>query len=115
ILTAILAATALVYLRSLDNGFVFDDFPEIVRNRLLPTWGFFTESLKHDVWFFRDPDHLPQSNFYRPMQNLWLGLNWRLFHYHPAGWHLAKILLHLCVVTLAFRIAQLLTGSVPAA
>ena len=35
--------------------------------------------------------------------------------HHPAGWHAAKILLHLCVICqLALRIAQRLTGSIPA-
>ncbi|MGA2408931.1 MAG: tetratricopeptide repeat protein [Candidatus Binataceae bacterium] len=115
VLGSILAATALVYFKSLSNNFVFDDVPEIVQNRLLPTSQFLTASLTHDIWFFRDPSHLPQSNFYRPVQNLWLALNWRLFHYNPAGWHAAKILLHLAVVVLAFRIAQRLAGSVPAA
>jgi len=39
-------------------------------------------------------------------------LNYHVFGLNPLGWHAMKILLHLAVVVLCFRLAQLLTGSV---
>jgi hypothetical protein len=45
------------------------------------------------------------------LQNFWEGLNYHLFTTYPIGWHLTSILLHLGVVLLVFRLAQLLAAS----
>jgi hypothetical protein len=115
ILAGVLLLTLLVYLRCLGNGFVYDDRSEILENRYLAQWSFLWKSMIRDVWWFRHPHRLPQSAYYRPLQNIWLAINFHLFGLHPAGWHLLKILLHLCAVVLSFRVAQLLTRSVAAA
>jgi hypothetical protein len=65
----------------------------------------------HDVWCFSDPHQLPQSAYYRPIQNVWLALNFHLFGRHPIGWYVLKVLLHLGAVVLVFRVAQLLSHS----
>jgi protein O-mannosyl-transferase len=114
-LVGVLLITALVYMRCLGNGFVFDDYPAIVQNDALAQWSFIWKSPFHDLWWFRDPQRLPQSAYYRPLQNVWLALNYHLVGLSPVGWHVLKILLHLVVVLLSFRLAQLLTGSVGAA
>jgi hypothetical protein len=114
-LAGVLVLTLLVYLRCLADGFVYDDHMEIVRNRYLGQWQFLWKSFVHDIWWFRAPAHLPQSSYYRPLQNVWLALNFHLLGRNPVGWHVMKILLHLCVVLLGFRLAQLLTGSAEAA
>jgi protein O-mannosyl-transferase len=111
ILAGILVATTLIYLPSLRNGWVFDDYPEVVNNKLIGTWSFFWKSLIYDGWWFRNPKQLPQSAYYRPLQNVWFWLNFQLLGLHPALWHLEKIALHLVAVILCFRIAQLLTRS----
>ncbi len=110
-LVGVLLVTAIVYLRCLGNGFVYDDYPAIVQNPSLAHWSFFWKSATRDIWWFRQPDQLPQSAYYRPLQNIWLALNYHLFGLNPVGWHAMKILLHLVVVLLSFRVAQLLTGS----
>src|SRR5208282_1241731 len=61
------------------------------------------------VWWFRNPAVLPQSVYYRPLQNLWFALGFHLFGYNAVAWHAAKILLHLAVVLLAFRAAVVLS------
>ncbi len=114
-LAGVLVLTLLVYLRCLADGFVYDDHMEIVRNRYLGQWQFLWKSFLHDIWWFRAPARLPQSSYYRPLQNVWLTLNFHLVGRNPVGWHVMKILLHLCVVLLGFRLAQLLTGSAEAA
>lgn len=111
-LAVIVCLTVLVSLRSLSNGFVFDDLDVIQRNPLIGHWSFVWKSFFHDVWWFRNPAKLPQSSYYRPLQNLWFALGFHLFGYSPIAWHAAKILLHLVVVLLAFRAAVLLSGDV---
>src|SRR5260370_16407151 len=110
-LAGVLVLTLLVYLRCLADGFVYDDHMEIARNRYLGQWQFLWKSFVHDIWWFRAPAHLPQSSYYRPLQNVWLALNFHLVGRNPVGWHVMKILLHLCVVLLGFRLAQLLPAS----
>ena len=112
ILAAIVLATVAIYLPSLRNGWVFDDWDELVNNKLIHSWSFVWNSFRYDVWWFRDPGRLPQSAYYRPLQNAWFGANALLFGTHPAPWHLAKIVLHAVAVVLCFRVAQLLTGEV---
>ncbi len=111
ILIAILSITSIVYLRCLGNGFVFDDHEMISANHYIGNWSFLWRALVNDSWWFRDPAHLPQSHYYRPLQDIWLGLNYQLFGLNPIGWHALMVGLHLCAVVLAFRIAALLAGS----
>jgi protein O-mannosyl-transferase len=118
-LAGILVATAIVYAPSLRNGWFFDDWEVIVNNKLIHSWSFVSNSFLYDSWWFHDPRRLPQSAFYqpqsasyRPLENSWFALNAFVFDAHPAGWHLAKIVLHVVAVVLSFRVAQLLTGDV---
>ncbi|HVN64736.1 MAG TPA: hypothetical protein VMT58_08865, partial [Candidatus Binataceae bacterium] len=105
-LAGTLGVTALVFSRCLANAFVFDDDDMIVINRQIGNWSFIWKSLVNDSWWFRDPNRLPQSAYYRPFQDIWLWLNFHLFGLVPAPWHAAMIGLHLVVVWLAFRIAS---------
>jgi dolichyl-phosphate-mannose--protein O-mannosyl transferase len=114
-LVAVLFLTLLVYLRCLGNGFVNDERWEVVENRYLEQWSFFWNSLTRDAWWFSNPHRLPQSAYYRPIQNLWIALNFHLFGLNPIGWRAVKVLLHLCAVILVFRVSQLLSRSVSAA
>jgi len=110
-LAGVLLATLVVYLRCLSNGFVFDDHEMIVANRFIGDWSFFWKSIVNDSWWFRDPLHLPQSSYYRPLQDIWLGLNYQIFGLQPAGWHATMVLLHLLAVVLVFKVASILTGN----
>ena len=108
-LAAILACTALIYSRELRNSFVFDQAETIANNHYLNDWTFILKSLVSDDWWFRDPGHLPQSAYYRPLSSIWLWINFHLFGANPAGWHAAAILLHLIVVWLTYRVAAILS------
>ncbi|HUO04637.1 MAG TPA: tetratricopeptide repeat protein [Candidatus Binataceae bacterium] len=105
-LAATLVVTAIALSRSLYNQFVFDDYPEIIYNRYLGDWSFIWKSFAADGWWFVDPNHLPQSSYYRPLLDVWLWVNYQLFGLHPAGWHAAMVVLHLVVVWLAYRVAS---------
>ena len=112
-LAGILAAAVVVYLPSLRNGWVADDWPEFVDNKLIHNfWSFIWNSFRHDSWWFRVPDALPQSAFYRPLQNVWFAANVWLFGTNPVAWHLARAALHAIAALLCFRLAQLISGDV---
>ncbi len=109
-LAAIVALTALVYLRCLKNGYVFDDHEMIIVNRYIGEWSFLWKALVNDSWWFRDPAHLPQSHYYRPLQDIWLGLNYQAFGLNPIGPHALMAGLHLVAVLFAFLITVRLAG-----
>jgi hypothetical protein len=110
ILAAIVFATIAIYLPSLRNGWVTDDWELFVNNQLIHSWSFVWNSFRYDSFWFRDPSSLPQSLYYRPLTDTWFAANALLFGTHPAVWHLAKIVLHAIAVVLCFRCAQLITG-----
>src|SRR5271155_4891383 len=110
-LVLVLLIVSVVYLRSLRDGFVYDDFPQIVFNHYLRHWSFAWLAWTRDVWWFRDPDNLPQSPYYRPLQNVFFTFAFPIAGKNPVAWHVIKIVLHLWVVILTFRLGQLLTGS----
>lgn len=115
VLGAILLATVVVYLPSLRNGWVFDDSSQIVRSYPLHSWAGIGKSFLYDSWWFANPEHLPQSAYYRPLQASWFGLNFMIFGDHPAAWHFEKIVLQLIGLILCFRLTQLLTRNSPVA
>jgi len=113
LLAGILVATALIYMPSIRNGWVWDDSLQIVNADLLHSWTGIGKSFVNDSWWFQDPTHLPKSAYYRPLQATWYGLNYMLLGNHPAAWHLEKIAIELIGVMLSFRLAQLISGSTP--
>src|SRR4029077_10370032 len=110
LLLGVLIATALIYLPSIRDGFVFDDHGEIVQNRRIGDWSFLWLSMVRNLWWFR-PGGAPTSAYYRPLQNVWFGVFFHFLGREPAGWHAAKIAMHLVAVLLSFRLAQVLSGS----
>jgi Tfp pilus assembly protein PilF len=106
LLRVVLAATFLVYLRTITFDFVFDDHLQISLNPWLESWrqvpGYFT----HQLWAFTDA-HTPAS-FYRPLFMLWLAAVKHLTGGAPGWYHLATIALHLMVVVEAYWLARLL-------
>ena len=108
---AALAITLIFYLRCVGNAFVYDDNEMIVINRSIGDWAMVWRSFVNDSWWFRNPNKLPQSAYYRPLQDVWLWLNYQLFGLAPAGWHLMMIAVHLIAVWLLFRIARELTDT----
>lgn len=108
---AAIAITLLVYLRCVGNELVYDDHEMIVLNRYIGDWAMVWRSFVNDSWWFRNPLKLPQSAYYRPLQDVWLAANYHLFGFAPPGWHLAIVAVHLIAVWLVFKIARELTDS----
>ena len=106
-----LALTTIVYLRCLANELVYDDHEMIVLNRYIGDWAMIWRSFVNDSWWFRNPLLLPQSAYYRPLQDVWLAVNFHLFGFAPIGWHVAIVSVHLVAVHLVFKIARELSAS----
>ncbi|HVN64621.1 MAG TPA: hypothetical protein VMT58_08275, partial [Candidatus Binataceae bacterium] len=109
-LAGLLVLAAIVFCRSLGNGFVFDDVDQILNNRYLGEWSFIWKSMVNNALWFRDPGSPPALSYYRPFQNVWFALNFHLFGLNAAGWHAAQVGVHLIVIWLVFRVASILTG-----
>ncbi|MGH7814995.1 MAG: tetratricopeptide repeat protein [Candidatus Binataceae bacterium] len=110
-LGGVLCFVALVYSRSLEDGFVADDWVQIVHNRYIGDWSFIWKSLTRDLDWYDDPLHLPQGPYYRPLHNVWIALNFHLFGTWPMGWHAEMVALHLIVVWMVYRVAARLSGN----
>ncbi len=54
ILSGILAVTAVVYLRTLENAFVLDDVVQIVKNPDLPDWSFLWKAFTRNEFWYSD-------------------------------------------------------------
>jgi len=81
----------LVYLNTLDNGFISDDIPAIIRNPLLV----------HPARFWRDPSMLSVS------------LNFLLAGKDAFVYHLTNVLLHAVNSVLVFFVLRLLFSKIP--
>ncbi len=104
---AILAATFLTYLGTVDLGFVFDDQALIITNDSIRSWSYLPTYFASHIWSFHYPHLL--ANFYRPLFLVWLRANDALFGLHPWGWHLTSALAHVAVTYLVYRLALHLT------
>lgn len=81
----------------------------ILENRDLKKWSFLWKAFYHDSWWYRGNGIDPASAYYRPLQLVWFGLNYRLFGFHVMGWHAALIAMQVAVVWLVFRVTEELT------
>jgi tetratricopeptide (TPR) repeat protein len=110
--TALLVAlgvTLAVYARCFRSEFVYDDFDLIVNNRLITQWSYIWRSFGHDLWWFRTIGPATKSPYYRPLQDAWMGFNYHLWGFDPAGWHVAIVAAHLVVVWLVYELGWRLT------
>ncbi len=95
----LLLVTTLVYWRTLDGEFVYDDRSQIVENHLIQNPSLFWEAMTSDVWAFKGPAREKAwSNYWRPTFVTWLIANYTIFGLNPAGWHASAIMLHLMVI-----------------
>lgn len=104
--------SALIYLNSLNNGFVYDDRRAILENRnvLAPdhfSLAWLKRILTQDFW--GSPLNLPASHkSYRPLVTLTFALQAATLKSTSSAFtfHLVNLLLHLCVVDQVFQLAR---------
>ncbi len=99
-----LALVAVAYSAAPLGGFVWDDLPLIVEERVVrelqPIASYF------DRMFFGGPAGAPTRSFYRPLVILSFALDWRLWEGSPLGFHLTNLVIHLGCVSLVFLLAR---------
>jgi len=117
-LLIIAAAALLLYGRSLQSPFVYDDLDQIVRNPNLADWHkVFTHFLTAPIDFttvFRTA--ATSGSTYRPLYWLTLALDRHLWGLSPTGFHLTSLLLHTLNGSLLFHLLRRLRiAALPAA
>lgn len=81
----------LCYAQTLAFPFIYDDKMLITDNPYITSFRYLPRFFTMHLW---DSFNVHFVNFYRPMLLSWSLLNHSLFGFHPAGWHLTNILLH---------------------
>jgi Tfp pilus assembly protein PilF len=106
VLALVLAAVS--YINTLGFAFVYDDLPQLVNNPRVHTWEHAPKLFVEQVW----TQSMLQGtgNYYRPIFELWLLIQYNLFGLHPWAYHLASVLMHMAVVGLAYLLFLRLTG-----
>jgi tetratricopeptide (TPR) repeat protein len=102
-----LVLAALAYVNTLRFAFVYDDLPQIVNNPRVHSWAHAPRLFTEHVWsqFSGQP-----GNYYRPLFELWLLINYSLFAFRPLGYHLTTVAVHLLVTALAYLLLKRVTG-----
>jgi tetratricopeptide (TPR) repeat protein len=102
----ILIITFLVYLNSIFNPFIFDDYGLIVENSFIKNFKFlklyFTKNLYEAVG--------EKTSFYRPLQTLSYAIIYKIFKLNPVGYHLLNISLHTGCAILIFILLRDIYG-----
>lgn len=89
--------TAVVYMNTLGNGFVWDDWEVIVGNPLLQNSKGILRLLLAEDTFLGE-----QTGYYRPVTYLSFLLERMAWGVNPEGYHLVNLLLHVAVVSLFY-------------
>ena len=99
-----LASLALLpYLNSLHNGFVYDDFEQVLINPYIRNFHHLREIFTTSVWSFMG-DFRGSSNYYRPIMSLGYLFCYHFFGLRAMGFHLANVLANVGVVLLVFLV-----------
>ncbi len=94
-----------VYWPAVQNGFVWDDTALVLRDPFIRSWRLVPAGFGH--YLFTDAT---ASNFYRPLQRLTYTLDYALYDFRPAGYHLTNILLQVAAAMALWLFARKLTG-----
>lgn len=111
-LVVLLAAVG-VYANTLANGWVLDDFPQILQNPWIKGVEHTGEIFSNNAWAFDARD----SSYYRPLIQVIYMITYYVFGLRPWGFHLVNVVLHGGVCFLVFLVIRRLLGqpsSVPA-
>src|SRR3954453_17619371 len=96
-MAAILLALAAAYAPAARNGFVWDDTALILRDPLIRSWRLIPEGFNH--FLFVDAT---ASDFYRPLQRFTYTIDYALFAFQPAGYHVVSMIWHALAASTLF-------------
>ncbi len=95
--------TAVVYIATLGNGFVYDDNFVVMDNPLIRGGAPVSEYFFNNVWSFFAEES--KANFYRPLQLVLYRAEFAAFKLTPWPWHLVNLILHALNASLVFLLA----------
>ncbi|NJD18183.1 MAG: DUF1736 domain-containing protein, partial [Gemmatimonadetes bacterium] len=101
-LVAALAA-ALLYLRTVGFGWVYDDQMEVVLNTHIRSLSYLPALITSTVWAGSGME----TYLYRPLALVTYALNWQISGADPWSYHLVNVLLHAGVAALVVRLGLL--------
>jgi len=107
LLLIVLTLTAVAYVATLQFQFVYDDEAQIVGNQLIEHWRFVPHYFNIQVWAHINTHQA--GNYYRPIFMIWMRLNQAAFGYHPFGWHLTSVLMHVLATFFVYKLARRLS------
>jgi Flp pilus assembly protein TadD len=97
--------SALPYINSLRNGFVYDDDFQVLANPYLLNFHYLRQIFTTSVWSFKGGAG-GATNYYRPMMSLGYLLLYQLFGPKPLVFHAANLLVHIGVVLLVYKVTE---------
>jgi Flp pilus assembly protein TadD len=97
--------SALPYLNSLQNGFVYDDDFQVVSNPYLRSFHFLRPIFTTSVWSFKGGAG-GTTSYYRPLMSFGYLLLFQLFGPNPVVFHAANLLVHIGVVLLVYKLTE---------
>ena len=100
----LLLLSVATYANSLLNGFIYDDFQQIVENPYVHSFRHMRAIFMTSVWSFQGAEGI--LSYYRPMMTFGYMLCWRFFGSVPFGYHLVSVVMNAAVVLLVFFLAQ---------
>jgi len=99
----IVLLSLLLYVNTLPNGFVYDDWGLIAGNAWITSFKSIPE-----IFFSHHGGFIPgqEGNYYRPLINLIYLLTFKAFGLEPWGFHLVNIIFHAAAALFVFLIAR---------
>jgi len=95
----------LVYLNSLENTFVYDDYLTVANNYFIRDWGYFS-ALFNQKYFA-----ISNELTYRPVVTFSYFVDYTLWETKPWGFHLTNILIHTINIFLVYSFARRLVNN----
>jgi protein O-mannosyl-transferase len=96
----LILSSALPYLNTLSNGFVYDDLTQVANNPYIINFHHLRSIFTTGVWSFVGRQGV--TNYYRPLMTLGYAFCYRVFGNLAFGYHLMNLTLHVAVVCILF-------------
>lgn len=100
ILVLVILAGFILYGNSLNNPFIWDDQYLITDNHFVKSFKYLSDIFTHQLYYSTGG----VSNFYRPLQSLFVMLDYSIWKERPFGYHLTSLLFHIGCAVLIYLI-----------
>ncbi len=105
-----------VYAGALDNGFVWDDAGQLLKNPVVVDFHKIPAVFSEDVWAYRQAEEGAEStNYYRPLQILTYMAVHAVVGFDPFAFHLVLVLLHTVNALLVYSLLRKVLDEMEAA